>query len=268
MNAIRTALLNLLLFPLLLHGVEAKQPIDVELKKDLEAANLKYPKLLVKDDTKPWGYRFSDAKLHTDVVRVATEYDGCKVTMTELIEIACGNKNTRTAVDDRNLAILTVRRATQAAALKLERERNELNRQRLALEEKKRELADQERRLAQEKRMVVRAADLATLKPEDVEGCLIFSGKTFLGTITNKYDSDSVANTYGTHGSKYSTDSIFNKYGEFGDKYSNNSVFNKFASEPPKIVDKDGTFRAYLTLNENMTPRVNTDTLLGWIARQ
>lgn len=81
-----------------------------------------------------------------------------------------------------------------------------------------------------------------------------YDGKEYLGKlITNKYDSDSVWNEYGTYGGKYQTKSIWNEYGDYGSKYSSKSSFNKYATEPPKIVDNKGSFVGYLTINEYMT---------------
>lgn len=74
------------------------------------------------------------------------------------------------------------------------------------------------------------------------------SNHTYLGKLTtNKYDTDSISNEYGSYGSKYSQTSIFNSYSSFGSSYSQFSPFNKYASNPPKIVDDNGTFVAYLT---------------------
>lgn len=76
-------------------------------------------------------------------------------------------------------------------------------------------------------------------------------GKIYLGKVTtNRYDSESIWNEYGTYGNKYSSNSIWNEYGTYGSKYSNQSAFNKYASEPPQIVDKDGYFVCYLTENK------------------
>ncbi len=78
-----------------------------------------------------------------------------------------------------------------------------------------------------------------------------YDGKVYLGKlVTNKYDSDSIWNSYGTYGSKYSTESIWNEYGTYGGKYSNESAFNKYATEPPKIVDNNGNLVGYLTTNQ------------------
>ena len=77
-----------------------------------------------------------------------------------------------------------------------------------------------------------------------------YDGKVFLGKlVTDKYDSDSIWNEYGTYGSEYSSTSIWNEYGKYGSDYSNESAFNEYATKPPQIVDYYGTFVAYLTEN-------------------
>ncbi len=79
-------------------------------------------------------------------------------------------------------------------------------------------------------------------------------GKVYLGKlVTNKYDTDSIWNTYGNYGSKYSSSSIWNTYSDYGSTYSNTSAFNKYATSPPKIVDNKGNFVGYLTTNEYLT---------------
>ena len=89
--------------------------------------------------------------------------------------------------------------------------------------------------------------------------------KEFLGVISNdKYDSNSIANRYGSYGSKYSSKSIFNRYSLYGSEYSILSPFNSIASKPPMIY-KDGEFIAYLTVNTIKTPRVDPYALIGWL---
>ena len=75
-------------------------------------------------------------------------------------------------------------------------------------------------------------------------------GKTYLGKLTtNKYDSESIFNEYGTYGSKYSTKSIFNEYGTYGSKYNTQSAFNPYTTTPPIIVDSNFNKIGYLTAN-------------------
>lgn len=72
----------------------------------------------------------------------------------------------------------------------------------------------------------------------------------FLGILTtDKYDSNSISNTYGDYGSKYSQYSIFNTYGDYGSKYSQYSAFNDLATHPPLICDVNGNILGRLTTN-------------------
>jgi len=55
---------------------------------------------------------------------------------------------------------------------------------------------------------------------------------TYLGKITNPYDSDSIFNEYGTYGSEYNSASIWNQYATFGSEYSSYSPHNSYSSTP------------------------------------
>lgn len=72
----------------------------------------------------------------------------------------------------------------------------------------------------------------------------------FLGVLSNnKFDAESVSNTYGNYGSEYSDTSIFNNYGDYGSPYSSTSAFNKYATNPPLICDAYGNTLGRLTEN-------------------
>ncbi len=77
---------------------------------------------------------------------------------------------------------------------------------------------------------------------------IVASDNTFIGSLTNKYNNESVLNTYGDYGSKYSAKSIYNTYGDYGSKYSNKSAYSPYTSTPPKIFLANGTF-LWLTVN-------------------
>lgn len=83
---------------------------------------------------------------------------------------------------------------------------------------------------------------------------MVFGGadhKTYLGCLNcNEYASDSVLNSYGSNGSPYSFQSIWNHFGEFGSPYSIYSACNPYASDPPVIVDQNGTYYGRLTVNQ------------------
>lgn len=69
------------------------------------------------------------------------------------------------------------------------------------------------------------------------ESFLLAQDGQFLGMLSsNKYQSDSVMNEYGSYGSKYSSTSIFNQYGQYGNRYATYSPFNPYTSTPPQII--------------------------------
>lgn len=83
----------------------------------------------------------------------------------------------------------------------------------------------------------------------------------FLGCLNcSKYDLSSVWNKYGEYGSKYNSDSIWNKYGTYGSKYNSLSPWNKYSSDGPVVVDPDGNFYGYFTLN-----KYNNQTKIKWL---
>ena len=80
----------------------------------------------------------------------------------------------------------------------------------------------------------------------------------YLGCLNcNSYDNNSIWNVYGTYGSPYNSNSIWNEYGTYGSSYSQYSPFNKYADYPPVIVDKDGAFYGYFTINRSHDKRAN-----------
>ncbi len=82
-------------------------------------------------------------------------------------------------------------------------------------------------------------------------------GTEFLGTLsTNRYDSDSIFNKYGSYGSKYSSTSIWNPYGTYGSKYSIDSAFNKYSTSPPIIV-YNGQAIAYVSVNKYLADSIS-----------
>lgn len=93
---------------------------------------------------------------------------------------------------------------------------------------------------------------------------LLFGGSNhdkFLGCLNcNKRDSSSVWNKHGEYGSKYKADCIWNKYGTYGSKYSSESPWNKYSTEGPVVVDPDGNFYGFLTLNKH-----NNQTKIKWL---
>lgn len=94
---------------------------------------------------------------------------------------------------------------------------------------------------------------------------VVFSGDTFLGCLNcSQYDSRSILNANGA-GSKYSSDSVTNAYSEYGSKYSDRSACNPYASAPPAVVDRQGNFYGYLTVNAYKS-QINDPVIRGWLA--
>jgi len=98
---------------------------------------------------------------------------------------------------------------------------------------------------------------------------MIFGGedhKTYLGCLNcSEYATDSVFNSYGTHGSPYSSESIWNHYGKYGSPYSTFSACNPYASDPPVIVDQNGTYYGRLTVNEYQSQRASGASYFNWL---
>ncbi|MFV9551430.1 hypothetical protein [Algibacter sp. PT7-4] len=82
--------------------------------------------------------------------------------------------------------------------------------------------------------------------------------KEYLGCLTcSNYDSNSIWNAYGTYGNNYNSKSIWNEYGTFGNEYNAQSPWNEYANNPPVVVDKNGNFYGYFTINEYKSKRAD-----------
>jgi len=94
----------------------------------------------------------------------------------------------------------------------------------------------------------------------------IYGGQShdvYLGCLNcNKFNSNSIWYAYGTYGSKYNTNSIWNNYGTYGGKYGTYSPFNSSATYPPVIVDKQGNFYGYFTVNKYKSNRAEFDIVI------
>lgn len=76
------------------------------------------------------------------------------------------------------------------------------------------------------------------------------SASRYIGNLnTNRYESNSINNPYGSYGSKYSSDSVNNRYGTYGSPYSSKSATNPYASDAPKLYDQNGNYRGKLSSN-------------------
>lgn len=70
----------------------------------------------------------------------------------------------------------------------------------------------------------------------------------FIGSLTNRFNSESVLNQYGRYGGRYESLSIYNPYGEYGSRTSTKSAYNPYTSTPPRITFSDGSY-VWLTVN-------------------
>ncbi len=90
---------------------------------------------------------------------------------------------------------------------------------------------------------------------------LLYGGKnrdTFLGCLNcPSYDTKSIWCSYGDFGSTYGTKSIWTTYGDYGSTYSSYSPWTSYADKPPVVVDSDGNFYGYLTINRGIGQRAN-----------
>ena len=84
----------------------------------------------------------------------------------------------------------------------------------------------------------------------------IFGGSghdEFLGCLTcSEFSSDSICNEFGSYGNEFSSSGMFNEFAGFGNEFSAKSPWNEFSTsnEIPVLVDKDGKFYGYFTINE------------------
>ena len=83
---------------------------------------------------------------------------------------------------------------------------------------------------------------------------------TFLGKITNSYDSKSIFNEFGTYGNPFSSSSIWNEFSTFGNEFNAQSPFNKFSSSPPMII-KGKKIIGYLTANKSLKGSISPSLL-------
>ena len=84
------------------------------------------------------------------------------------------------------------------------------------------------------------SAGTSSYRCSEIEGAKIIADDgTFLGTLDNHYQSDSIFNSYSDHGSTYSQESIWNEYSDYGNDYSQESPFNEYGSNSPVLLKDD-----------------------------
>ena len=97
---------------------------------------------------------------------------------------------------------------------------------------------------------------LAASAPTFAKELIIFGGAEhddFLGCLTcSEFDSDSICNGFGSYGNEFSSSGMWNEFAGYGNEFSSDSPWNEFASgnSVPVLVDRDGGFYGYFTINE------------------
>lgn len=83
---------------------------------------------------------------------------------------------------------------------------------------------------------------------------------TYLGKLSNEFNSESIFNEFGTYGNEFSSSRIWNEFSTFGNEFNSYSPFNGFSSTPPMLI-KDGKIIAYLTVNKSLQGAVSPNLL-------
>jgi hypothetical protein len=86
------------------------------------------------------------------------------------------------------------------------------------------------------------------------------SKNTFLGKVTNSFDSQSIFNDFGAYGNEFSSDSIWNQFSTFGNEFNSYSPHNQFSSSPPMFIKK-GRIIGYLSANKGVNSAISPGLL-------
>jgi hypothetical protein len=95
-----------------------------------------------------------------------------------------------------------------------------------------------------------------------------------LGKVKRGSGSDDLGNKFGA-GSEHQSDGLFNQFSKFGSSFANTSAFSTFATDPPRIMIKQGSENreiGVLTLNDSLvisatSQRVDPVFLKAWLLR-
>ena len=94
----------------------------------------------------------------------------------------------------------------------------------------------------------------------------LYGGKNhdvYLGCLNcSEYEANSIWNEYGTYGNEYNANSIWNEYGTYGNEYNTYCPWNEYSNESPVVVDKQGNFYGYFTINEYRVKRAEFELAL------
>lgn len=91
---------------------------------------------------------------------------------------------------------------------------------------------------------------------------MLFGGagkKEYLGCLDcNEFAADSICNGFGKYGNEFSSNGIFNEFAGYGNEFSSKSPWNEFSTsnEVPVLVDENGKFYGYFTINEHRSDAV------------
>ena len=96
---------------------------------------------------------------------------------------------------------------------------------------------------------------------------LVAADGTFLGNVNDyTFDSDSIANSFGTYGSTFNSLSIWNEFGTYGSEFNSLSPWNAFTSTPPCIVE-NGACVVFVTANTILQPAIHPNDLAILVER-
>ena len=106
-----------------------------------------------------------------------------------------------------------------------------------------------------------KADALSSYRCSEIQGAkIIAEDGTYLGTLDDHYQSDSIFSPYNDYGSTYSQESIWNEHSNHGNQYSQQSPFNEYASDSPVLL-KDGEVVGRLTVREYEIDRIDPRTV-------
>ncbi len=88
--------------------------------------------------------------------------------------------------------------------------------------------------------------ELPSLDSYDLSG----QREDYLGELSeNPYRPDSLSNPFGRYGSRYAPNGLNNPYSRAGSRFSPAGATNPYATDPPRIIGRDGTYLGRLSTN-------------------
>ena len=90
--------------------------------------------------------------------------------------------------------------------------------------------------------------------------------KAYLGCLNcSDIATDSIHNDIGKYGSSIGRNSIWNSIGRYGSEISQYSPWNELAQYPPVIVDQNGNFYGYFTINKLHPRRTTVSAIVSFL---